>query len=190
MTQLAQPLEAVDSLIRRVSQRRQEHRVGFDHVGGAIPLPRADVSTLNHHLRAALVTSRSLPFANLGGHVGLDAYPSLESAFLVLQRAGVGIEPPLPAVLAADEDLEADAAPGCECAANTADRLGIGAGEIQQIAGSAARGLSRRIAGHLSETVVDPDDAALRIVDGHAVAGDLADEGDPVESGLGRDFPH
>ncbi len=190
VTQLAQPLDAVDALIRRVAQRREEHGVGFDQVRRCVPFPGADVAALDHHLRTALVAARRLALAHFTGDVGLDAHPSLELAIGVAQRTRVGVQPPLAAILAAHLNLETDAALGGERATHAANRLRIRVVEKQQLARPAARRLRGGEARHLGEAVVDPDDAALRVVEGHPVAGGLGDQGHPLGGGLAGDVEH
>ncbi len=180
----------MDPFVGGVTECGEKDRVGLDHVGRRVPFPGSDVPSLDHHLRTTLVASRSIALAHLGSHVGLDAHPSLESALLVPQRARIGVEPPFAAILAAHENFEADTPAGRECAADAANGFRIGTREIKQIARLAAARFRRRIPGHLGEALVDPDDAALRIVDGHTVTGGLRHHRNPIPGAFGRDFPH
>ncbi len=176
-------------IVRRVAEAGEEHRVGLDHVGRGIPFPRADPAALDHHLRAAFVAARRFALAHVRRYVGMQTDPALDLSVIAAQRARVGVSPPLPAILAAHLHLETNAVAARERTAHTPHGLGIRAVGEQEIAHSEAPRLGDRETGHFGEDFVDPDDAALRIVDGHAVAGHLGNQRHPVAYRFRSDLP-
>ena len=109
--------------------------------------------------------SQLLAYFDLLGNVGLDADPATQFPARTEQRTRIRVEPPLPAVLAAHQDLKADAAPRIERFADAGHRAGIGALEIQQRAGFLPDGLLGGIAGQARETFIHPHQPTLRTVD-------------------------